>query len=357
MMRSELGLWKLIIVPFMTYLFLFVGMGLVAGSVVHFGQTDQISRFLTIGCVGMALFIIGSYIQERLNGKALQQEGVLLYILYSLLLAVGIGMISGGTQHFLDFPVYASYLLPTGFLLALIAYVLRNQLSLSYKRWTALMLGALLVALPAFLGLNLYAKALPPGAGGHHHGSTEVSELSVQQEPTDQTGAVHHAMTVKTDADFLLAMIPHHQEAVDTSAYVMTRTERTELAQFTESMVDVQAQEIHQMKQWYQDWSGQTYVDDRQYTPMMGDLSKLQGNALDQTYMQDMISHHQGAIEMAKQIQSITKRPELKRMAKAIIATQSQEVRQLESWLDHHSTAPEVKPHSHSDEHAAPHSH
>lgn len=347
----------MIVVPFMTYLFLFVGMGLVAGSVVHFGQTDQISRFLTIGCVGMALFVIGSYIQERLNGKALKQEGVLQYILYSLLLAVGIGMISGGTQHFLDFPVYASYLLPIGFLLALIAYVLRNQLSLSHKRWTALMLGALLVASPAFLGLNLYAKALPRGAGGHHHGATETTESSMQQESVHQTLPEHHAMTVKTDADFLSGMIPHHQEAVDTSAYVMTRTNRAELAQFTESVVDVQAQEIRQMKQWYQDWLGRAYVDNGQYIPMMGNLSNSQGDVLDNAYMKGMIGHHQGAIEMAQQIQSTTKRPELQRMAKAIIETQSREIEQLEAWLDNRVTDSEAKPHSHSDGHATPHSH
>jgi hypothetical protein len=168
--QSHLGVWKTIVVPFAAYLFLFVGMGLVAGSVVHFGETEQIPRFLTIGFVGMVLFVIGSYIQESLlNTSNLQREGILKYVLYSLILAIGIGMISGGTQHFLDFPLYASYLLPVGFILALVAYILRNNLNLSRKGWMVLMGSALALALPTFLGLNVYAQSLPTGSG-HQHG-------------------------------------------------------------------------------------------------------------------------------------------------------------------------------------------
>jgi hypothetical protein len=186
------GVWKTIVVPFAAYLFLFVGMGLVAGSVVHFGETEQIPRFLSIGFVGMVLFVIGSYLQESLlNTSNLQREGILKYVLYSLFLAIGIGMMSGGTQHFLDFPLYASYLLPVGFVLALVAYVLRNNLSLSFKGWSVLIAGALGIAIPAFLGLNVYAQSLPVGSGHQHggsgHGGHEGGAIVEQAAPVKRS--------------------------------------------------------------------------------------------------------------------------------------------------------------------------
>ncbi len=336
-------IFSTIALPFLTYLFLFVGMGLVAGSVVHFGETDQIPRFLTIGFVGMVLFILSSYIQESVLGSGnVKKEGTLRYVFYSLILAIGIGMISGGTQHFLDFPQYASYLLPVGFVLALVAYVLRNNIGLTRKGWSLLLGTALLIALPVFGGLNLYARALPAGAGhshgGHGHGSAAPAQANAAQANAAQTdsgshGGMNHEMTVTSEEDFLLGMVPHHQEAVDTSAYVMTRTPDGQLAAFTEGVVAVQAKEIRQMKQWYQAWFGKPYQDNGMYQPMMGDLSRLRDGALDRAYMEGMIGHHEGAIDMAKQLLPLTQRPELKAMAEAIITTQRQEVEQLQQWL------------------------
>jgi uncharacterized membrane protein HdeD (DUF308 family) len=167
--QHDKRIWETIIAPFLTYICLFVGMGLVSGSIVHLGA-PEVSRYITIGCVGMVLFVVGSYVQEALlNSDNLRQEGAVKYILYSLLLAIGVGMMSGGTQHFLDFPLYAKYLLPVGFVLALAAYVLRNNLSLSFKGWSVLIAGALGIAIPTFLGLNAYAQSLPAGSG-HQHG-------------------------------------------------------------------------------------------------------------------------------------------------------------------------------------------
>lgn len=330
--QTNKGIIQTIVIPFVTYLFLFVGMGLVAGSVVHFGETDQIPRFLAIGILGMVIFVVGSYIQESLlNTNNLQKEGAVKYVLYSLLLAIGIGMISGGTQHFLDFPTYASYLLPVGFLLALIAYVLRNNLNLTRKGWSVLLIGALLIALPTFAGLHLYAKALPSGQG-HGHGESQSASVSTESAPANHSTS--HNMTVASDEDFILGMIPHHQEAVDTSAYLLTRTTDAELQQFLRGVIAVQSQEIDQMKQWYRQWFGRDYQDNGQYVPMMDDLTVLQGSALERAYLKGMIAHHQGAIAMAEQIQTIAQRSELKQMSSDIIRTQTQEVNQLQTWLN-----------------------
>ena len=56
-------------------------------------------------------------------------------------------------------------------------------------------------------------------------------------------------------------------------------------------------------------------------------------NDADVTFTQNMIPHHQQAIEMAKLVDSHTKRPELRTLAEGIAASQGQEITLLQGWL------------------------
>jgi uncharacterized protein (DUF305 family) len=53
----------------------------------------------------------------------------------------------------------------------------------------------------------------------------------------------------------------------------------------------------------------------------------------DVTFIQNMIPHHQQAIEMAKLVDTHTDRPKLRQLADAIVSSQSQEITQMEGWL------------------------
>lgn len=57
------------------------------------------------------------------------------------------------------------------------------------------------------------------------------------------------------------------------------------------------------------------------------------GNALDLAFIEGMIEHYKGAVAMAEMVVNETKRPELKAMAEAIIATQTEEITTMEEWL------------------------
>ena len=56
-------------------------------------------------------------------------------------------------------------------------------------------------------------------------------------------------------------------------------------------------------------------------------------NDADVTFTQNMIPHHQQAIEMAKLVDSHTDRPELHKLADSIVSSQRQEITQLQGWL------------------------
>jgi uncharacterized protein (DUF305 family) len=56
-------------------------------------------------------------------------------------------------------------------------------------------------------------------------------------------------------------------------------------------------------------------------------------NDADVTFTQNMIPHHQQAIEMAQLVDTHTDRPELRKLADSIQSSQRQEITQLQGWL------------------------
>lgn len=64
---------------------------------------------------------------------------------------------------------------------------------------------------------------------------------------------------------------------------------------------------------------------------MIGKLGKADKN-YDLRFINQMIMHHQGAIEMAKDAQKKAQHQEIKNMSQDIISAQSQEIDQLKAW-------------------------
>ena len=58
------------------------------------------------------------------------------------------------------------------------------------------------------------------------------------------------------------------------------------------------------------------------------------GAPFDLQFLDTMIAHHQGAIEMAKMAESKAERAELKTLSKNIIAAQEKEIAQMKSWRE-----------------------
>ena len=149
-------------------------------------------------------------------------------------------------------------------------------------------------------------------------------------------GMDHSAMMVKSEREFLEGMIPHHKEAVDTAKEVITRGGSTpEIKKLAQDIVVAQEKEIAMMKGWYQSWYGTAYVaDPNAYTPMMRDLSKLSGAALDKVFLEDMVMHHMGAVMMAQSVKPYISHTEITELAKAIIESQTKEITLMKSFLE-----------------------
>lgn len=154
--------------PYVLYVALYLGVALTGGSVVHLPLDP--SRYLLIGAVGVLVFIVASVADaRRRHASGLEGPGGGLgrYVGWSVLLSLGLGMLSGGIQHFLDFPHYAAALLPLGVILSLSAYLARERTAPQGTALWQLAGGALAFALLLYLGLDHLAHDLEEG--GHTH--------------------------------------------------------------------------------------------------------------------------------------------------------------------------------------------
>jgi hypothetical protein len=114
--------------PYVLLVALYLGFALTAGSVVHLPLDPP--RCLLIDGVGVLIFIIASVADARRSHAAgLEGPGVGLgrYLGWSVLLSLGLGILSGGSQHF---PHYAAALLSLGVLLSLLDWLARERTAL-----------------------------------------------------------------------------------------------------------------------------------------------------------------------------------------------------------------------------------
>jgi len=146
------------------------------------------------------------------------------------------------------------------------------------------------------------------------------------------------------DVAFATNMIPHHEEAVELSAMVPDRSTNAELISLAQQISAAQQPEINVMKVFLVQWnenpeasSGhaghgntmQGMVD----AATMTKLQSLQGAEFDKLWLESMISHHQGAIEMAKAEVANGDNVDAKALANNIVTAQEAEIGQMKQML------------------------
>lgn len=139
----------------------FVGAGLVGGGVVH--RPLDPSRYTTVMLAGVVVFVLASLVDEVVLAQDKPSRGRLLRLVgCSLLLSVGIGMLSGGIQHFSDARGWSEAVVALGLVVSWLAYALRTGFGLRRTAVTTAM--ALVLGWLVYAGL-LYVPV--PAAGSH----------------------------------------------------------------------------------------------------------------------------------------------------------------------------------------------
>lgn len=176
---------KHVIPNYIIYMGLFIGTGFLSGSLVHLPLNPV--RFTIIGLIGAAIFVASSTINELtiMKREATHAE-IAKLIIYSILLALGVGMISGGVQHFDEVPVYASRLIPLGIILSLAGFVLKNGINLHRTQTVKLAAAALAFVAVLGTGLTTYAQSMTQGEEAPSTQQTDTTPVPTQTEAPAQ---------------------------------------------------------------------------------------------------------------------------------------------------------------------------
>ena len=141
------------------------------------------------------------------------------------------------------------------------------------------------------------------------------------------------------DKAFIDAMVPHHKSAIAmATAAKEAGLSQPDLVKVADDILATQQLEINQMKDWRREWFGSSTIDPNGAAALglseseMGmdmehDVEMLENSTnIDTDFAQMMITHHQGAITMAKLAADNAEHDELKKLAEEIISAQEREI-------------------------------
>lgn len=176
-------------------------------------------------------------------------------------------------------------------------------------------------------------------------------DATAQAEQTAPNGDVFN----QADIDFLTDMIPHHAQALVMVDRAQGRDLSPEFEELTEQIRAAQGPEIEQMVDWLTAWdepvpetlrdhanaddhgmSGHEMGDDMPGMMTDEELDELDGahgRGFEAMWLQMMIAHHEGAIEMAQEEQADGIFGPAKELAESIETSQQAEIDYMEQLL------------------------
>jgi uncharacterized protein (DUF305 family) len=162
---------------------------------------------------------------------------------------------------------------------------------------------------------------------------------------SSQPGGVHN----NGDIMFAQMMIPHHQQAVAMANLAQTRATDPKVKQLAAQIKAEQAPEIATMEGWLAAWGQPTTMPSMPSGTMpsgmpsgmpgmmssadMAQLAATTGKQFDKLFLQMMIAHHRGAIQMAQAELAHGANPDAKALAARIIKSQQAEINTMQKTL------------------------
>jgi uncharacterized protein (DUF305 family) len=183
------------------------------------------------------------------------------------------------------------------------------------------------VALVATTVLTLTACVMPFGMGG----------TSSMGDDGEQNAA---------DVMFVQMMIPHHEQAIEMSEIILAKDGvDPEVAALAEQIRAAQDPEIVLMKQWLDDWglpsmSGMGHggmdhggMDGMMSDAQMAELRSSIGSEGSSLFLELMIEHHEGAVDMADDVIDGGRNADVRELAEQIITSQTAEIETMRALL------------------------
>ncbi|WP_454852370.1 DUF305 domain-containing protein [Promicromonospora soli] len=153
------------------------------------------------------------------------------------------------------------------------------------------------------------------------------------------------------DADVMFAqmMIPHHQQAIEMSDVILGKEGvDSQITDLATQIKEAQGPEIEQLNAWLDEWGaeqpddsmdmgdgsmGDDSMDGLMSADDMQALEEAEGAEAGRLFLEQMIVHHEGAIEMAQTEVEDGANEAAIEMASTIVSSQSSEIRTMEGLL------------------------
>ncbi len=156
---------KNIIYKYLVYVVYFLGIGMTSSGIVL--MPFNYVRYSIVLIIGLGLFLAGSLFNEVVIDKhSLSLTESIKLTSLSLILALGIGMISGGISHYKESPVYVSYLIPLGIFLSFISYNIKMNYIFFIEKKFKILIGISIFSLLVYFILTLTIADTAMSVGG-----------------------------------------------------------------------------------------------------------------------------------------------------------------------------------------------
>lgn len=147
------------------------------------------------------------------------------------------------------------------------------------------------------------------------------------------------------DTMFAQMMIPHHEQAIELADMALDPATGAgpDVLALAEAIAAAQDPEIAEMTALLDGWGEPIAMDEgMDHSGMMSGmltveeldaLSALRGADFDRKWLESMIAHHEGAIEMADDVLADGESPAVRDLAERIVAAQADEIAQMRALL------------------------
>ncbi|GAA3063931.1 MULTISPECIES: DUF305 domain-containing protein [Actinomycetes] len=139
------------------------------------------------------------------------------------------------------------------------------------------------------------------------------------------------------DVDYARGMIAHHEQAIEMSEILLENEGLDpELESLAEDIKAAQGPEIQQMNTWLEAWEdGEHGGHDGMLTEdQLLEFTDAEGAEAERLFLEGMILHHEGAVEMAEEHLEQGQDPEALELSEQVIEDQSEEIELMEGLLE-----------------------
>lgn len=179
--------------------------------------------------------------------------------------------------------------------------------------------------------------------------STTTTTPETTETTTATTEADGEISADHNDADIMFAqmMIPHHQQAVEMSEMLLAKEGiPAQVVEFAQGVIDAQGPEINRMNAMLEAWDQQPVTDSggMDHGKMggmsgmmsqedMAALEEAQGTEAARLYLEQMTTHHESAVDMARDEVADGQNPHAITLAEQVISDQEAEIAQMQQML------------------------